>query len=42
MILLAGFSWPVVNKFTGKEIPESLIFSPWILGGLLFLVLLWE
>ncbi len=37
LLFLTSFSWMVVNRFTGKNIPETLIFNPWILGGLLFL-----
>lgn len=37
ILLLAGFSWPVINSFTGKEITENLLFNPEVISCVLIL-----
>lgn len=40
LMFLVSFSWPLTAVFTGKEIPDSLLFSPSIIASILILCLL--
>jgi putative ABC transport system permease protein len=40
LLFLVSFSWPLTAVFTGKQIHESLLFSPSIIASILILCLL--